>query len=86
MTNQPTFSDSVTDTCDHYVRLYNTTVTQGKYAPVNIKGTVNVTPGVYPKSQTFTNVYGLKMDNAFIETNYVPCESLKGYTSSGPGD
>lgn len=85
LTNQPTFSNAPL-ICDHYVRLYNTTVTEGQYAPQNIIGTVNVVAPFYPQTQTFTGIYGLKMDNAFIETNYVPCKSLQGYTASGPGD
>ena len=85
LTNQPTFSNAP-GICDHYVRLYNTTLTEGQYAPQNIKGTVNMVAPFYPQTQSFAGIYGLKMDNAFIETNYVPCKSLQGYTASGPGD
>ena len=84
LTNQPTFSNG--PLCDNYIRLYNTTVTQGRYAPQNVRGTINVVAPFFPKTTTFSGVYGLKMDNAFIETNYVPCKGLQGYTASGPGD
>jgi hypothetical protein len=30
---------------------------------------------------TFCDVYGIKVDIAFIENNLVPCSELKGYTS-----
>jgi hypothetical protein len=27
-------------------------------------------------------VYGLRFDSAFIENNYLPCESFRGYSGS----
>lgn len=85
LTNQPTFSNAP-GICDNYIRLYNTTVTEGKYKPQNIKGTVQIVAPLFPQTKTWTNIYGLKMDNAFIENNYVTCQSLQGYTASGSGD
>jgi hypothetical protein len=85
LTNQPTFSNAP-GICDNYIRLYNTTVTEGKYAPQNIKGTVQVVAPLFPQTKTWTGIYGLKMDNAFIENNYVTCQSLQGATATGPGD
>lgn len=58
----------------------------GKYAPVPVNGTVRVVPPYYPTTTTFSGVYGYRMDNAFVEKNFVPCESLQGYAGTGPGD
>ncbi|KAF7195211.1 hypothetical protein HII31_03417 [Pseudocercospora fuligena] len=84
ITNQPSFG-SLGTTCDNYITLYNTTVTQGKYAPVPVQGTVKVVSPYYPQAATL-NAYGYRMDNSFIERNNVPCENLKGYSGTGPGD
>lgn len=84
VTNQPSFGSGV-PLCDNYITLFNSTVTTGKYAPVAVKGTVSVVPPYYPTNTTFSEVYGYRMDNAFIENNLVPCEQLKGYTGIGTG-
>lgn len=39
-----------------------------------------------PSDTTFKGVHGVKVDTAFIETNYLPCEHLKGYSGTGSGD
>lgn len=84
VTNQPTFGSNL-PVCDHYITLYNSSVTQGQFAPVPVKGTIKVVPPYYPVEATLT-AQGYRMDNGFIETNYVPCESLKGYSGTGAGD
>lgn len=35
----------------------------------------------FPTDTAFCDVYGIKVDIAFIENNQVPCSELKGYTS-----
>ncbi|KAJ4345402.1 uncharacterized protein N0V89_011532 [Didymosphaeria variabile] len=77
--NQPLFGDGV-PLCDNYITLFNTTVTSGMYAPVPVKGTVAVRSPLYPTEETFEDVYGYRMANAFVERNGVDCESLKGYS------
>lgn len=85
ITNQPSFGNGA-PVCDNYITLFNSSVTQGQYAPVPVTGTVKVVPPYYATTATFTNVFGYRMDNAFIERNNVPCENLKGYSGTGPGD
>ncbi|EME79254.1 uncharacterized protein MYCFIDRAFT_100513, partial [Pseudocercospora fijiensis CIRAD86] len=81
ITNQPSFG-SKGSACDNYISLFNTSVTQGKFAPVPVKGTVKLVPPYYPQSATL-NAWGYRMDNSFIERNNVPCENLKGYSGTG---
>lgn len=85
VTNQPLFGDGL-PLCDHYITLFNTSVTQGQYAPVPVEGTVGVRPPFYPAEEKFEGVYGYRMANAFIEENGVPCEKLRGYSGTGAGD
>lgn len=45
-----------------------------------IKGRVALnSEDMLPEPETFRGVYGFTADTAFIENNYVPCGSLKGY-------
>ena len=85
ITNQPLFGDGL-PLCDNYITLFNTSVTEGRYAPVPMEGTVSVRPPFYPAETTFEGVYGYRMANAFIERNGVPCEELRGYHGTGAGD
>jgi hypothetical protein len=84
ITNQPSFGSGL-GVCDNYITLYNSSVTQGAYAPVPVKGTIKVVPPYYASEATL-EAFGYRMDNAFIEKNNVPCENLKGYAGTGPGD
>ncbi|KAG9035616.1 hypothetical protein FRB95_011022 [Tulasnella sp. JGI-2019a] len=81
VTNQPTFGDGVV--CDNQLRFFNTRITQGVYAPVAIQGNITIPAQYLPKTTTFTNVLGLKLDTAFVENNYLSCASLKGYSYQG---
>ncbi|MCJ1394046.1 hypothetical protein MMC18_006924 [Xylographa bjoerkii] len=84
VTNQPSFSTGVL--CDNFVTLYNSSVTEGQYAPVVVRGNVSVAAPYLPTAMAFTGVYGLKIDRAFVENNYMACSSLKGYGGTGSGD
>ncbi|GIZ41887.1 hypothetical protein CKM354_000517500 [Cercospora kikuchii] len=84
ITNQPSFGSGL-PVCDNYITLYNTSVTQGRFAPVPVQGELKVEPPYYPHKTTL-KAWGYRMDNAFIEKNNVPCESLKGYGGTGLGD
>ncbi|OQO06115.1 hypothetical protein B0A48_08703 [Cryoendolithus antarcticus] len=84
MTNQPSFS-SVGNLCDHYISLYNTSVTQGVYTPVKVQGSGYVRPPYYLEKTTLA-ASGYRMDLSFIETNNVRCESLEGFSGTGSGD
>ncbi|KAB8346057.1 hypothetical protein FH972_023109 [Carpinus fangiana] len=75
ITGQPTFGNN--DFCDNFVRVYNTSITKAPYEPVNVKGTVNVKKPYFAETKTFKDVYGVQMDDAFIEYNYLDCSTLK---------
>jgi hypothetical protein len=84
ITNQPAFGSGI-NVCDNYITLWNSSVTQGEYAPVPVKGTVKIVPPYYPTPTTL-DAWGYRMDNSFIENNNVKCEDLQGYAGTGPGD
>jgi hypothetical protein len=77
-TNQPTFADG--KTCDNMIRLFNTSVTVAPNRIESVVGTVRAR--IFPfgaQQQEWRGVHGLRMDTAFIENNYLPCESFRGY-------
>lgn len=77
-TNQPTFADG--KTCDNMIRLFNTSVTTAPNRIERVKGTVRANLPPFSGEQEWRNVYGLRMDTAFIENNYLSCESFRGYS------
>jgi hypothetical protein len=87
LTNQPIFANGTQ--CDRMVRLFNTTISQGQWAPVPVKGTIfsNLEPMVEDMMDGgLGEVFGLLIDTPFIEFNMQDCASLKGYSGTGPGD
>lgn len=85
ITNQPIFANGTQ--CDRMVRLFNSTISQGQWAPVPVKGTVfsNLEP-MEDTAEGLGEVYGVLVDTPFIEFNMQECASLKGYSGTGPGD
>ncbi|KAH7119717.1 hypothetical protein B0J11DRAFT_67115 [Dendryphion nanum] len=77
-TNQPTFADG--KTCDNMIRLFDTSVTTAPNRIEHVKGTVRIHMPPFAEAQEWTNAYGLRMDTAFIENNYLPCENFRGYS------
>jgi hypothetical protein len=77
-TNQPTFADG--KTCDNMIRLFNTTVTTAPNRIERVSGIVRANIPPFSSEQEWRNVYGLRLDTAFIENNYVSCESFRGYS------
>lgn len=77
ITNQPIFGNGTT--CDQQIRLFNSTINQGAFAPVPVKGTVvsNLPP---VDASAGVDVFGILIDTPFIEYNGVDCQSLKGYS------
>lgn len=75
VTNQPTFADG--RSCDNMIRLFNTSVTRGIE---NVKGEVRAKLPLLGEEMVWEGVYGVRMDTAFVENNYVPCEQFRGYT------
>ncbi|KAF2117084.1 hypothetical protein BDV96DRAFT_490007 [Lophiotrema nucula] len=78
-TNQPTFADG--KTCDHMTRLFNTSVTTS-HGIEPVKGTIRVKLPPFVGEVEFKDVYGLRLDSAFIENNYLPCETFRGYSGN----
>lgn len=76
VTNQPIFADGVK--CDQQITFFNTTLSTGANAPVGIIGDISISAPYLPSDSTFRNVFGLKLDVAFIENNLLECPSLKG--------
>jgi hypothetical protein len=77
VTNQPTFADG--KTCDNMIRLFDTNVTTSPNSIETVKGTVRAKILPFQTEQEWEGVYGLRMDTAFIENNYLPCENFRGY-------
>lgn len=76
VTNQPAFGDGAS--CSNMIRLFNTSVTTGIE---RVRGRVRVK--VPPLGErVWEGVEGIRLDSAFIENNYVPCEELRGYGES----
>jgi hypothetical protein len=78
VTNQPTFADG--KTCDNMIRLFNTSLTTAPNQIETIKGTVKARISPFVGEHEWENVYGVRMDTAFIENNYLPCEDFRGYS------
>ncbi|KFY13814.1 hypothetical protein V491_06265 [Pseudogymnoascus sp. VKM F-3775] len=76
VTNQPIFADGLH--CDQQISLYNTTLSTGANAAVGLIGDIAISAPYLPSDSVFRNVFGLKVDVAFIENNLLDCESLKG--------
>lgn len=84
ITNQPIFANG--STCDQQTRLFNSTINQGEFAPVPVRGSIvsNLSPFDY--SAGVDGVFGLLVNTPFVEKNNLDCQTLKGFTSSGSGD
>ncbi|KAL9056146.1 MAG: hypothetical protein Q9162_003107 [Coniocarpon cinnabarinum] len=85
ITNQPQFSNNAL-VCDNYIRLFNSSVTGDLDKLGTVQGEVTATKPFFLETTTFKNVYGIQVDNAFIENNYKSCQSLQGYHGAGSGD
>lgn len=84
VTNQPIFGDGIR--CDNQIRLFNSTLNQGEYAPVAVKGTVFSNLEPLGAMEGLGDVFGILIDTPFIEFNGLDCEALKGYQGTGSGD
>ncbi|TLD20596.1 hypothetical protein PspLS_08750 [Pyricularia sp. CBS 133598] len=82
ITNQPSFADG--KKCDQMIRLFNTTLSQGPSgAPAAVKGRVSTTNLGMGEELDEGEVEGIHVTTAFIENNYLDCQSLKGYMGTG---
>jgi hypothetical protein len=85
VTNQPTFANG--SSCDNMIRLFNSTMTRGQFAPPAVRGTVRARAWPFDQRREWTEVYGVQVATPFIENNYLDCRALRGYEGSGgPGD
>ncbi|KAL9111391.1 MAG: hypothetical protein Q9227_004268 [Pyrenula ochraceoflavens] len=84
LTNQPIGNALL---CDQFISFFNTSITQGQFAPVSVRGTVNIAQPLYPLgNQTFQGIWGYKADLAFLERNAQSCAKFANYQGTGPGD
>jgi hypothetical protein len=81
ITNQPTFANATT--CDNMIRLFNTTMSVGEYAPVSVRGRVKAHALPFEAESEWTDIYGVQVATPFIENNYLDCESMRGYSGTG---
>lgn len=94
ITNQPTFANATS--CDNMIRLFNTSMSVGEYAPVTVRGRVRArafpfqllrSSGEKEEATEWTGVYGVQVATPFIENNYLDCRTMRGYAGTGgPGD
>ena len=76
-TNQPTFADG--KTCDNMIRLFDTSVSMAPNRIERVVGTVRAHIHPFTGEQEWREVHGLRLDSAFVENNYLDCESFRGY-------
>ncbi|KAI3391916.1 hypothetical protein diail_6618 [Diaporthe ilicicola] len=84
ITNQPIFANGTQ--CDRQVRLFNSTINEGQWAPVPVKGTVFSNLEPMSDMEGLGEVFGMLVDTPFLEFNGLDCTTLKGYSGTGPGD
>lgn len=85
ITNQPIFTDGLT--CDNQINLFNSSLSTGKNAPIGIRGKIKIASPYFPVEDcAFDDVFGIKVDVAFVEYPGLICETLKGYHGTGSGD
>jgi hypothetical protein len=80
VTNQITFADG--RSCDNMIRLFNTELSTAPNSIQTVRGSVKAQLPPFEGEQVWNDVYGLRFDSAFIENNYLPCESFRGYSGS----
>lgn len=88
VTNQPSFADG--RTCGNMIRPFNTSLSEGPFAPAPVRGTVRA-GRTFPffdgetgqAGEVWEGVYGVQVATPFIENNYLECRSLQGYRGTG---
>lgn len=80
ITNQPAFANATS--CSNMIRLFNTTLSAGQYAPVPVRGIVKARAFPFQAAEKeWTDVYGVQVATPFIENNYLDCQTMKGHVS-----
>ncbi|RDA90376.1 hypothetical protein CP533_5640 [Ophiocordyceps camponoti-saundersi (nom. inval.)] len=89
ITNQPAFATS-DHQCDNYIRLFNTSLSEAPFKPTPVRADVSARLDPLASGggeHRWYDVYGWRLSTAFVEPPLpVACESLKGYSGTGPGD
>ncbi|KAK0119138.1 hypothetical protein ONS96_012205 [Cadophora gregata f. sp. sojae] len=84
VTNQPIMTNGTL--CDNQIFFYNTTLSSDINTPRGVKGSIMLSAPLLPEDTTFKDVFGIRVDTAFLEITSVPCADLQGYHGTGPGD
>ncbi|KAB5575401.1 hypothetical protein GE09DRAFT_1023414 [Coniochaeta sp. 2T2.1] len=88
ITNQPIFGNGTV--CDNQVKLFNTSLSKGQYAPKPVEATVlgNLPPfgGLHGAGKTVWEAEGWQVDMPFVEYNGIVCSTLRGYNGPRSGD
>lgn len=80
ITNQPIFANG--SQCDNQIRLFNSTINEPRMVKVNAFS--NLAP--MDASAGVMDMFGMVIDTPFVEYNGLDCQTLKGYSGTGPGD
>ncbi|TLD34424.1 hypothetical protein E2P81_ATG04589 [Venturia nashicola] len=80
--NQPVFGNG--KSCNAQVRMFNTSLSTGAYAPTAISANIRVImPTIFTQApggeMSWSKAVGMQVDTPFIEQNQVPCERFRGY-------
>lgn len=78
VTNQVTFADG--KTCDNMIRLFNASVSTSPNKIETVRGSVKARLPPFTEQQEWKGVYGVRLNTAFIENNYLPCENFGAYS------
>jgi hypothetical protein len=57
--------------------LFDTSVTTGIES---VRGSVKATMAPFEGEMAWSDVYGVRLDSAFVENNYLACEGFRGYS------
>jgi hypothetical protein len=77
VTNQVIFANG--STCDNMIRLFNTSLTTSPNTIETVKGTVKAKVFPFETEQEWECSHGIRLNTAFIENNYLPCENFRNY-------
>ncbi|KAH8591845.1 hypothetical protein B0O99DRAFT_518682, partial [Bisporella sp. PMI_857] len=75
VTNQPIIGNATT--CYQQVNLFNTTLSADVHAPAYVCGSVGIEAPLPPTSHVYRDVFGIHVDLAFLENNFLNCTQLK---------
>jgi hypothetical protein len=66
------------DGCGQQLAFFNTSFSAGGGEPRGVIGDVYVSTPFLPSTTHFQDVHGVAVTYAWLENNFVACESLKG--------